>query len=240
MASRKSLLQLRTAVRSALDELTPARWSNATLNAYINQAAKLVWTDARRLREEYFMKTLTSEDGILTILGESYNTTSLQVTAGGSSITMPPDFSELYLMEVITENFNYVRFQMQAITSPAFRAAREVTQQSEPACIYAAVINERTLTYAPPWDRTLDTRLTYVFRLADLVEDTDTLQMPEPLDIAVVWYAVASALAQDQAPESALYEQRGLKVVVNMTAADKRQNEDPVLVTSTFAGWDQY
>jgi hypothetical protein len=235
MASRQTLLTLRTAVRYSLDELVPSRWSNAMLLVYLNQAIKRVWTDTRRLREEYFMKSITSLDGSLTILGETYLSSTMAVTASGTSLTLPPDFSELYLLEVITSGYETVRFNLQEITSPAFRAAREVTTASDPTRFYGAIINERTLTYAPLSSRALDTRLTYIFRIADLAADGDTLQMPEPLDLAVVWYAVASALAQDQAPEATGYEQRASALVSSVTAADKRQNQDPVLVTST---WD--
>lgn len=239
MASRQTLLTLRTAVRAGLDELTPIRWSNATLLVYINQAVKRVWTDTRRLREEYFMKTITSQDGTLSILGESFVTSTMAVTVNGTTLTLPPDFSELYLLEIITSGYETVRFNMEAITSPTFRAAREVTTASQPTRFRSAVINERTVAYAPLSDTALDTRLTYIFRVPDLSADGDTLQMPEPLDLAVVWYATASALAQDQAPEASGYESRANALIASVTAADKRQNEDPVLVLSTWdTGWD--
>lgn len=231
----KTLSDLRTAVRDALDEPTPARWANAQLDRYLNQAMFRVWNEVRRLRKDYFVRALASTDETVQVLCENYDTANLAVTVNGTTMELPADFAELVLFEVTTSGREQLRFVWRAMTDPLFRAAREQTTAQDPDIFYFDIYDSRTLIYAPLSSVALDTRLFYVFRPAELSGDDTEMEMPAPLDLAVVWYAVASAMAQDLAPEAALYEQRAKSVIAEMVATDSRVNQDPQTAISAYA-----
>src|SRR5881409_1068320 len=99
--AQRTLLDLRTAVRDNLDEASASFWSNAQLNRFINRAKDRVWTEVRKLKEDYFLVTRTSTDGNIVIFGNLYDTASFQISnAGTLSYMLPPDHAEMKLIEV--------------------------------------------------------------------------------------------------------------------------------------------
>lgn len=230
MALRKTLLNLRTAVRDNLDEVSPSFWSDAQLLRSINRARDRVWTEVKRLKDDYFLVSRTSLDGTLTILAESYAATSFQIVAGTKEYALPFDVSELKLIECLTSGYEHVRFVHHDLASPEVRALRELTTSQSPSLFAFDLIGERTLTIAPASDTTLNLRLWYVPILDDLVADTDTLQMPHALYTAVEEFATARSLVQDRAAEAATWEQMGLATVQRFMGAHRRQTQDPEMV----------
>lgn len=236
-APQKALSTLRTVVRYHVDEATASFWSNARVNAAINHAKDRVWAMARSVKDDYFTVIRTSGDGSLTILGDSYAASNMAFAASTRTYTLPPDFSELRLVEVTTSGYETVRVLLTDMTNPRMRAAMEIVEAQEPSVIYADILGERTLRMAPLINRALDTRVTYVRLLADLSADADTLEMPDALYLAVEYYATAELLMQDRDPNAAAWEARARSVVSEFLGAQARQSQDLVLVRDVFGAW---
>lgn len=237
MAHLKTLSDLRTATRDRLDESTATFWTNAQLNRYINRAKDRVWSRIRSLNEDYFMVRRTSLDGSVTILGETYATTSFQIVATTVLYTLPPDFSEMKLIVVTTDGYEDVRFEYKDLTHPEMRAALEITDDQTPATFFFDIVGERTMRIAPPSNTTLDIEINYVQALGEMTTDADTMTMPHPLYLAVESYAVALALEQDRNPDSKLVAADGDKIIAEVIGATHRQTQNPEHATAYLAEW---
>ena len=237
MSHRISLSTLRTNVRHHLDEATAAFWTNAQLLVYINQAIDRVWNEVRNSRGDYFFKSLASTAGSQTLLSETYAASSLQIAVGAIEITLPPDFAELKLIRVTTADYEHVRFTQSELSDPDFRALLEYPDNVGPTAFRYAIVGERTMLYGPRSDTLLNTTFYYIFRPSPLSDDADTQEMPYPLDRAVEAFASATALAMDRAPEAAMWEARGQRLMADFLGANKRQSMDPVIVVDALAGW---
>ena len=240
MPLRKTLSDLRTAVRDNLDEATASFWSNAQLHRFVNRAKDRPWVEVRKLKEDYFAVQRTSDSGDLTILGTTYAASSFQIAAGTRNYTLPPDFSEMKLIEVTTADYEDVRFLYRDLADPVHRTVREVTDQQTPDLFYFDIIGERTFTIAPLSNTALDLRLTYVPVLPDLSADTDELEMPHPLYMAVEAFATASAQIMDRDQTAAIWENVGRERVAAAIGAHARQTQDPEFVQSAlsdYTGW---
>jgi hypothetical protein len=233
MAHLKTLAALTTIVRRLIDEPTVARWSAAQVTAAINEAKDRVYSAVRRMRADYFYKTMESDDGAQTVLGESYAASSMAVTVGGTTLTLPPDVAEVKLIEVITSNYEDVRWRHLDLTHPYFRNALAETSNQEPTEFLWDLVAARTIRYAPKSNTALDIRLHYIYQPADLTTGSE-LDMPYPLELAVCYYACASLLLQDQAQEAAVFEQRALAVVEEVVGSVQRQFQDSVVVAGMF------
>lgn len=225
-APQKTLANLRSAVRDNLDESSVAFWTEAQLTRFINRAKDRVWTEARALKEDYFLVTRTSTDGSLTILGETYAATGFQIVAGTRDYTLPPDFAEMKLIEVTTSGYETTVFVYRDLTQPDMRRMLTLTDNQSPATFFFDLIGERTMRIAPKSDTTLDLRITYVRILADLSAETDALEMPHPLYKAVEEYATANALKMDRNPNAAAWEASGRSTVLTMVGSHARQVQD--------------
>ena len=233
MAHRRTLSDLRLAIRDNLDESTAAFWTNAQLNRFINRAKDRAWTEVRKLKSDYFLTNRVSTDGTVTILGESYDTASFQIPTGNTfTRTLPPDFTEMKRIEVTTSTYEDVQFQHVDYAHPEFRALRSITDDQSPDYFIFDIVAERTMVYAPRSDTALDLRIWYVPIVADLTTDTDTLEMPWPLYKAVEEFATSGALKMDRDPNAAVWEASGNATVANAFGAHARQIQDPEFVES--------
>lgn len=233
MSHRKSLSDMRTAIRDNLDESTASFWTNAQLLRFINRAKDRVWTEVRKLKDDYFLVQRASTDGSVTILGATYATSSFAIVAGTRNYTLPPDFSEMKLIEVTTANYETVRFLYRDLAHPEMRAAREITDQQTPDVFYFDIIGERTLAIAPLSNTALDLRLSYIPIIGDLSLDADELEMPYPLWMAVEAFATSSALKMDRDFTNAgIWEQTGRAIIAEVFGAHARQTQDAEYVQS--------
>jgi hypothetical protein len=237
MAYRKTLSDLRTIVRDFVDESTANFWSNVQLNRFIAQAQQRVWAEVRRLKDDFFLRTLTSTDGTVTCQGESYTASSFAIVAGTRDYTLPHDFATMKLIEVVTSSYESVRFVYRDLAHPDMRQALEMTTNQSPALFYYDIIGERTLRIAPKSSTALDLRITYEQTFADLSADADELTMPHPLYLAVVHYATASALTMDRDPNAAAHEARAKQIIADVFAGHARQTQDVETATSYLSDW---
>lgn len=227
-------------VRDALDEATASFWTAAQITRYINQAKDRVATEVRRLKSDFFSVTRSSTDGSLTILGQTYAASGFAITVGGTTMSLPHDFLEMRLIEVLTANYESVRFVHRGLTHPDMRGAMEVTGNTTPSTFYYALTGERTLRWAPKSDTALDLRITYLQQFPDMATGQtpdDALTMPYPLYLAVVSYAVASALMQDRDPNAAAFEARGKQIIGEVLMVTTRQSQDVEVVVGFGDDW---
>lgn len=229
MALRKTRAELLTAVRSNLDEATASFWSDTELYNFINRAKDKVWIEVRKLKADFFVKNLDTDDGSVTLHGESFDTSTLAISVGGTEITLPHDFHEMKYIEVTTSGYEDVRFYHRDITHPDFRAKRALTDNQTPTHFYFDVYGERTLIYTPKSSVALNLRIFYVFKPAD-VDGSTSLDMPDPLYLAVEEYATTRAQLKDRDETAAVWQQMGNKTVLDCLGAMTRQIQDPVMV----------
>lgn len=224
----KSLSTLRTMVRDQLDEVSPSFWSEAQLNRYINRAKDRVRTRLRALNDYYCSVTRTSQDGTLTIQGESYPAANFKIVAGTSDYALPPDFDGMSTIECITSGHEDLDFTRKDINDPEFRGARSLPDNQSPwdEVLFCIIGEPAVMRIAPKLDTTLDLRITYIQTLADLSADGDALTLPNPSHLAVVDYATMYALRQDRSPDAGTYEASGDKLLAEEFGSDRRQTQD--------------
>lgn len=230
-SQRKTLAELRLAVRNVCDEPSASFWSESQLTSYINRAKDRVWQEVNKLRDDYFALDRTSLDGTVTIFGASYATSSFAIVAGTRTYSLPPDMNTIRLIECITSTYEDVSFAYRGLDHPDMIAARAIVDRMPPTCFYFHVLSERTLTIAPLSDTALDLRLIYIPIIADLSAESDELEMKHPLYEAVVCWAASLALRQDRNLEMAgAWEQSARAVIADAIGAHSRQEKDPIFI----------
>lgn len=246
-AWRRTASQMETAVRTNLDEATAAFWTQANIWTFLTRAAHAVGTEVRKLKADYFLKSLESDDGSVTIYGESYATSSFAIVAGTKEYTLPGDLLELKAIECITSGYEGVQFQHLDLASKHFRSARAITDNQPPVNFFFDIVGERTLTIAPKSDTALDLRLWYVSSVVlestagasimDISATTDQLVIPHPGYMAVEEVATARALLKDRDVTAAVYAQLADASVARLFSANARQTQDPEYAVGIFEDW---
>ena len=234
MALRKTLAEMRTKVRTNLDEATASFWSATQIDAFINRAMQRVWMEGRKLKDDFFVTSRTSLDGTVTILGESYDTASFQIVAGTREYTLPHDLVEMRAIEVITASYEHVQFFHQDLAEPSFRVLRTIADNAQPFVFFWDVTGERQLVLSHKSDSTLDLRIWYVQLIADLVNATDQCLLPNPLYKAAEEYATAEAMQMDRDANAASWEAKGNQTVLTYMAGAARQSADAEVVRGVF------
>ena len=235
----KDVTTLRLLVRDQLDELSASFWSDAQILRYINRGKDRVWNRLKAVNEYYCTVTRTSNDGVLTIQGESYTANAFRLLAGTSDYVLPPDFDQMSAIECITSGYTDLSITRMDINNPEFRALRSLTDDQQPMDeIFYDIIGEpATIRIAPKVNVTLNLQITYVQTLADLSAETDRLALPNPLYQAVVDYAVSFALRQDRSPDALTYEQSGDKLIAERFGSELRQTQDVQVARAFLEGF---
>jgi hypothetical protein len=233
-APRKTVTELLLGLRTNLDEREASFWTDVELIGYLDQAQAMVWSRVKALKSDYFDVQRSSTDGSVTILGEAYSTSGFAIAASTTSYTLPPDMDELKLIECITSGYEATRFTFADMTSWAFRSLLAVTDAQEPSGFLCDLIGERTLVVVPKANRALDLKLTYTPILGTLTATTDTLQVPQPLWLAVVDFATARAMKKDRDASFLMWEQAAEKHLATFFGSHARQTQDSDVVESFF------
>lgn len=235
MELRKSRLEMVTAIRTNLDEVSPSFWASADVPQFLNRAKDRVWMEVRKANQDYFETTRDSADGVQSILGENYDCASFRLEPATRDYTLPPDFSTLVSNRCLTAGFEWLRLTYKRHTDYTFRRALEETSAQTPR--YYTILGERTWRIAPLSDMTLEWAITYVHLVPDLTSDTSTLEMPHPLYMAVEQYATAEALMKDHSPDAAAWEAKGNATIALFLGANERQGTDTEHVVGLFEDW---
>lgn len=243
---RRTLLELRTDVRTNLDEASAAFWTDTQLNRFLTQAADEVWAEVRKVKQDYWTISRDSGQGILTIMGATWDSSQMKVTPGAVSLMLPPDLAELKLIEVVNPAYGTVRFEHCDMTDPAYRYLRTLTENQPPTGFLFDVQAEHTLLFTPKSDTTLDVFVTYM-PLTCIVEtatdfvtkaaftvDTDELVMPHPLYLAVEAMATWRAQYMDRDPGADRWLDMANKTIARWMGGHRRQTQDPEMVLGVF------
>ena len=232
MALRKTQIELVTAVRVNLDEVSPSFWGVADIPQFLNRAKDRTVQEVRKARQDYFVVTLDSLDSTTAILGETYDPASFRLVAGVRDYTLPPNFQELLSNRCVTSGYEWLRLAYRRHTDYDFRRALEETAPQTPR--FYTILGERTWRVAPLPDATYNMALTYVYVVPDLTSNTSTLDMPHPLYMAVEQYATAEALMKDHSPDAAAWEAKGNATIALFLGANERQETDVPTVAGLF------
>jgi hypothetical protein len=243
---RRTLLELRTDVRTNLDEATAAFWTDTQLNRFLTQAADEVWAEVKKVKADYFLVARGSTQGIITILGQPWDSSLMQITPGATAVVLPPDLSELKTIEVITPGYEYLTFTAMDMTAPEMRYLATLTENQTPTGFFFDVVAEHVLVVRPRSDTTLDLFINYV-PISGIFEsgsdtatkpaftvDTDELMMPNPLYLAVEAMATWRAQYMDRDPGADRWLDMANKTIARWMGSHRRQIQDPEIVSGVF------
>ena len=176
-----NLAQLRVAVRDKLsagggtsDALDADDfWKDSEVNYYLNEAQNKLYHAILRAKSDYFTRIITSSDANLTILGRTYDPSSLAMVQDQGEYTLPPDFVRgVGFYDARADET--VWFRWSDIKRSEFK--RLYQQGNIPGVNYGTllldVINARTLVVRPKPNENFDTTLLYVRRLGPLNDYT--------------------------------------------------------------------
>ena len=136
MPSTERVSTLLSRIRDRLDEeLDPETnfWSESELVEYVNEGCREVWQTMREAHESWFTRTLTSDLGVVTIMGRDYDTGALQFQTGGNEIRLPPDFFEMRYLETAlpADGTQWSpQFEQRPVNHPDFRNAAKLTNSA--------------------------------------------------------------------------------------------------------------
>jgi hypothetical protein len=205
-----TLSTLRARVRRYLDESTADRWTNANLNAYINEGIQFTQAEVDRANPDYFLRvcTFTAAQGDTeaaipsTILGHRIR--NMQYYLGSTAATGQPNRVEPGQLEWILQNQYY---------SGIPRAYYQMAGYLE---------------WAPMVESTSTFRFIYAKKEATLSSDTDTVDAisDEHTDIAAI-YAAILAKESKEIPTGGLRELLQRRI---MNMRDGAQPVDPLII----------
>lgn len=184
-------------------------WSQAEMVEYLNEGLREVWQAVRETHQNWFVRELTSTDGVLKIGGRDYDTDLLRLTSRRSRLMLPSDFRELLFIEGMPppnsgelpdQFWPTVRFEYANLTQRKFRGEvlNNITTNVRSYyydCIFTA--DGPYILFSPPLSLVEDiaSRIQYLaapaqLRLNDTFEGTGfTLEMVDALLAYVCWAA---------------------------------------------------
>lgn len=251
--TRRTMKDLVTEVRSYLDEPFNAAtnyWSNSELVRWLNRGMQETYQTVREAHENWFLRTITSEDEPFAILGEKFLPSSLGLTAGATEMRLPPDFVEL--RSFIAKDSASADlpvggpvFEFVNMSSPLYKDARrntgdgtESTAQFWGGYMCDVVWREdgAFITFAPAIgvSERRETILDYIRGIPPVkyLDSLETLGFTEPMLTAVIAYAVREARTKEGDGQrislaNSLWD---AKRTVALRGAGPRQSADPVYV----------
>ena len=146
---------------------------------------------------------MLSTDASVTLMGATYNPTSLQCVSAATTITLPPDCLEVVKILPVSQTLldRQVQFVPASPTSSEYVNA-ERAGTIETATVYYYHIRGRTiLEVATPFTETFEVRLQYA-ALESPIEATDTIVLlPDWILPAVLMYGQYRALQSIKHPD---------------------------------------
>lgn len=88
--------------RQRIDEALDAEmnfWSQGELLEYLNEGAREVWQTARESQQNWFLRTLRSDDVKIDFGGRIFDPSVLRIQSGRNELLLPPDFYQLVMLE---------------------------------------------------------------------------------------------------------------------------------------------
>lgn len=156
-----TLLELRTLTLQWLDDVNAGYFTTTTVNSWINNAQKEAQKRLLKAGQNYYLKCKES-----------------QLVVNQSEYVLPSDFRKLNRLEVVISNHG--------TTSEAKQPIIPITLNQQdfvgvgPGTPRGYFLKKNRLVFWPAPDQTLFIRLYYSYMVADMVNDVDVPDVPEP------------------------------------------------------------
>ena len=148
--------------------------SSYELDAWANRGNDILERTLRSIREDWFVKKMTSTDTTAQFLqGVSYTPTALSLTTSAIEYTLPPDLMSIKAIRCVTANYEETKFRLRDRSSGRFgyEHRTESTDTVSPPGeeITVTVYGARTLLLARYLDTALDIEILYTTKTKQLV-----------------------------------------------------------------------
>lgn len=140
------------------------------LMSWLNDGNRELEKSLRSIYNDWFVRTMNSATDTTAqkIQGIDYTpSVSLRIPASTARITLPPDFTQMRSMRVVTSGFEFMEFQPADVGSNIFQEyIRVPTAYTTPpgGRIYYDIIGDRTLYITPMLNAAVDIEIVYVAR----------------------------------------------------------------------------
>jgi hypothetical protein len=161
-----TLSQLRSRVRNLLAEAQADFYTDSQIDRWINDGVEELWKTLRTEKEDLFVKVLKSTDSSVFILDRTFDPSTLRITSGVVSYTLPPDFIQLKYIRPISSSYSFTRFYPTDVASNIFDYLAASSVRGSTAFVYDIV--GRDLVIAPQPSISIDIELGYVYRISPL------------------------------------------------------------------------
>ncbi len=232
------------AIRADLHEYNPLIFRNNDLLTWLNDGIQGVASETHGVAQDWLSRRMLSTDSTEIIQSESYSPASLQITAGVSLYTLPPNVIQIRTLEPATQTYRDagVYFLPRPHNHPEFLRQARLSYSQSPQRFYYSAVGLRSLRIAPtpPEGATaMDVEMWYVALPSRLQIGDSFTEMPIQAIKAVKAYAVWCALKSINSPDSdakyAVYEMAIKEANVMLTP---RNTNDPQFVEGAYAGED--
>lgn len=183
----KTLMELRTHTRVYLDEASSADWNDSQVDREVNYAYQEVVSAVIDVYEDYYRKKVTRN-----------------VRSGISEYSLPSDFLKMRRIEISFKEGNdrtkATRFNFDSLVRPWDSAVIGLTSRP------AYDLTGKYLRILPVPSENVDSGLYvyYIYNVPELVENTDTIDIPNPdrYGNLIVLAAAAQLLRKGQQEEA--------------------------------------
>jgi len=211
--------EIRTAVRSFLNEDIPGFWTNAQLNAYINLASDRLNSIIAATREDYFTISAT-----------------FQTVAGQKSYSFPEDCRFIRRMEIYDPtNTSYI-IKLDELRWPRIEANGDWMFPSTGAQPKRYITRGSQFDLYPIPDDVYDIRIYYDARPIAMDDDADIPTAPLDFHDMIVYWACLLAKKQNEEDDegyAALFNARKVELIQTLI---NRGGEDPTTVEAYLEG----
>jgi hypothetical protein len=224
-------------VRVDLHEPVAAVWSDADIVQWINAGIYRVMVRLKGVRDDWATRRMRSTDSAETINGTTYNPSNLQITAGTTIYTLPPNLLEIRTLEPLNQSdinagIKFLPRDMSSIEWINMNREQPTTQ----VVYFYDLYGTNSLRITPTPTATIDTEMYYIAApSADLGISEEITQIPVWALHAVEQYAVYRAMRAINHPDANSELARADREIAEMVSmASPRETNDPKIVEGIF------
>jgi hypothetical protein len=148
-----------------VDSTTDPFFTQTDLLAWANDGKEEMEKVVRRAHADHGLVILQSNDVAYTWGHETFDPSTLQLTAASKLVTLPPDCLILKRIRCITSGYEFTRFVISDLARDDFKSLEGYTNEFPLGdVIYCSIVGERTLYLANMINATLDIELAFISR----------------------------------------------------------------------------
>lgn len=232
------VLQLLTEIRGDIHEFTQNVFRTTDLLTWLNDGIQAVVSETYGITEDWLTRRMRSTDSVETLQGESYNPSSLTITASVDLYTLPPNVLQIRTLEPLSDADRQagIAFLPSTHSAPEFMRLVRQTPATQQYYLYT-LTGPRTLRIAPvpTTSVSIAVELWYV-ALPDRLSIADTVtslpvQALKAIKAYAVWQAFQSISSPDVNTKQGVYQQM---IREYNSLMSPRQTNDPVFVEGAF------